>query len=276
MGHELHQRCLLVLGIVACVVAIQSPAAAERPCDDGASLLNTHVCDPVSGTSTGAGVLPVADDGFTYSVESACKVGDERCAQGQRICRTSDGKSGTWFVLIRTDDETGDSQPMRVVCLEQAEARAIRTISPAMVRRAFERLDWPTSDLQLQPPDGQTLINFDTNFFTDNTTPTTRTVTLLGQQVEIEATPSEYTWDFGDGASESTSSPGAAYPDLDVTHEYASEGRVSPSVATTYQGRYRINGGGWQQIPGTLTLQGDPEALRVRSASPRLVGTTSY
>ncbi|MFD1946485.1 PKD domain-containing protein [Nocardioides aestuarii] len=145
-----------------------------------------------------------------------------------------------------------------------------------MVRRAFERLSWPTSELQLQPPDGQTLINFDTNFFTDNTAPTTRSVTLLGQQVEIEATPSGYTWDFGDGASRTTSSPGAAYPDLDVTHEYASEGRVSPSVATTYQGRYRINGGGWQQIPGTLTLPGEPEALRVRSASPRLVGTASY
>ena len=142
-----------------------------------------------------------------------------------------------------------------------------------MVRREMERLDWPRARLEVQPPDGQTLVNFDTNFFTRDTEPTRQTVTLLGQRVEIEAAPTEYTWDYGDGSSETTTSPGAAYPDLDVTHEYADPGQVSPSVATTYSGRYRINGGGWEQIPGTLTLPGESVELRVRSASPRLVAS---
>ncbi|HEX6150783.1 PKD domain-containing protein, partial [Nocardioides sp.] len=84
--------------------------------------------------------------------------------------------------------------------------------------------------------------------------------------------PSEYTWHFGDGTSSTTSSPGAAYPDLDVTHTYEDPGRVAPSVDTTYTGRYRVNGDAWQEIPGSLTVAGEPEALRVRSASPQLVG----
>ncbi len=159
------------------------------------------------------------------------------------------------------------------MCLTPADVSGLNTITPAMVRREMQRLDWPQAQLEVQPPDGQTLINFDTNFFTDNDRPTTQTVTLLGQRVEIEAAPSEYTWEFGDGATRTTSSPGAAYPDLDVTHDYADPGRVAPSVSTTYTGRYRINGGGWQAIPGSLTVPGDPVALRVRSASPHLVGT---
>ncbi|MGZ5399104.1 MAG: hypothetical protein ACXWDM_03755, partial [Nocardioides sp.] len=76
----------------------------------------------------------------------------------------------------------------------------------------------------------------------------------------------------GDGSTMTTSSPGAAYPDLDVTHDYADPGRVAPSVSTTYTGRYRINGDAWQKIPGSLTVPGESVSLRVRSASPLLVG----
>ena len=148
-------------------------------------------------------------------------------------------------------------------------------ITPGMVRREFERLSWPAAELEVQPPDGQTLINFDTNFFTRNTSATTQTVTLLGQQVTIEARPTSYRWNFGDGVSLTTSTPGAPYPALDVTHDYADPGQVNPSVDTVYQGRYRINDDEWQAIPGSLTVSGEPVGLRVRSASPHLVGASN-
>ena len=268
-------RLLVMVAMVVSLLSLAPPAIAG--CGNDTSWRETSTdCYRPPGEVQDA-VATAADDGVTYTLESRCKVGGEvRNCPANATCTLENGRRGLIYIVYRTVDATGERTRYGTTCLTPGQYNALETITPAMVRREFERLDWPTSELQLQPPDGQTLINFDTNFFTDNTTPTTRTVTLLGQQVEIEATPSEYTWDFGDGASQTTSSPGAAYPDLDVTHEYASEGRVSPSVATTYQGRYRINGGGWQQIPGTLTLQGEPEALRVRSASPRLVGTTSY
>ncbi len=213
-----------------------------------------------------------ASDGYTYSLSTRCKPGGD-CTRDERICRTGGGASGTWYVLTRTTLRSGASENIGVVCLTPADVAGLDTITPAMVRREMQRLDWPQAELEVQPPDGQTLINFETNFFTDNARPTTQTVTLLGQRVTIEATPSEYTWKFGDGAARTTSSPGAAYPGLDVTHDYADPGRVSPSVDTTYTGRYRINGDAWQQVPGSLTVPGDPVALRVRSASPHLVGT---
>jgi len=141
-----------------------------------------------------------------------------------------------------------------------------------MVERAFRRLSWPASPLVVQPPKGRTLVNFDTNFFTTNSHPTTRTVTLIGQPVTIEATPTQYTWHFGDGIQLTTTDSGAPYPDLRITHRYTQVADVRPSVDTTYSGRFRVGGGAWQDISDTLTVAGSPVALEVVSATPHLVG----
>ena len=143
------------------------------------------------------------------------------------------------------------------------------------MRHAFERLSWPASTLVVQPPRGRTLVNFDTNFYTTNTHPTTRTVTLVGQPVTIEATPTAYTWHFDApdaDAGRTTADPGAAYPDLRVTYRYLRVGAVHPSVDTTYSGRYRVGNGPWRRIPATLTVTGTAVDLQVVSATPHLVG----
>jgi hypothetical protein len=43
-------------------------------------------------------------------------------------------------------------------------------------------------------------------------------------------------------------------------------------VDVTYQGRYRVDDGPWQDIPETLTVDGTPASLQVLSATPHLVG----
>jgi hypothetical protein len=157
-------------------------------------------------------------------------------------------------------------------CLSQDQADQISGLTPGFVERAFKRLHWPSSDLVIEPPDGKTLVNFATNFYTTNTTPTTQTVTLLGQRISVEATPTQYTWHFGVGETGlTTTDPGAAYPDLQVTHRYLHVGTDHPSVDTTYTGRYRVNNGSWQTIPDALTVPGQPVDLQVVSATPHLV-----
>lgn len=145
-------------------------------------------------------------------------------------------------------------------------------LTAGMIRRAFAELRLPASTLVIQPPDGLTLVNFDTNFYTTSTRPLTRTVTLLGQRVTLEATPSTYHWTFGDGRELSTSHPGAPYPDLTVTHNYLRKGTYRPSLATTYTGRYRVGGGPWRSITGTVTIDGSGQPLRAIEAQPKLVG----
>ncbi|WP_408899223.1 PKD domain-containing protein [Nocardioides sp. R1-1] len=147
-----------------------------------------------------------------------------------------------------------------------------RTVTVADVRRAFGELKLPPGTLVIQPPDGLTLVNFATNFYTTATTPIATTITLLEQAVTLEATPTSYTWDFGDGHTLTTHEPGAPYPDLTITHDYQHTGDYQPSLATTYTGRYRIADGPWQTIPDTVTIPGPTQALRVIEAQPKLVG----
>lgn len=247
----------------ASCVAASNLTQAQGECDKSAD----EVRDLYSTAS---------DDGYTYDLDPRCKAGDRRVnCQVLATCTTADGAEGTIFIIWRYEDDTGARTRVGTACLTPSEFAGLGMITPAMVRREMQRLDWPTAQLEVEPPDGQTLIHFDTNFFTTNTRPTTQTVVLLGQRVTIEAAPVEYTWHFGDGASMTTDSPGAAYPELDVTHEYVEPGELSPSVDTTYTGRYRVNGDAWQTIPGSLTVAGEPVALRVRSATPHLVGSSA-
>jgi hypothetical protein len=144
-------------------------------------------------------------------------------------------------------------------------------ITPGMVAAAMATIPVPPSRLQVQPANGRTLVNFDTNFFTA-TEPFDVVVTLLGQQVALHIVPSQFGWQFGDGGSLSTAEPGAPYPQLDVTHSYLEKGRVAPSVDTTYTAQYSVNGGPWQGVPGSVTIPGEPVELEVLTATPTLVG----
>lgn len=157
-------------------------------------------------------------------------------------------------------------------CPQDPGPAAEPEVTPGMVAAAFRRIPLPESELSVQPPNGRTLVNFETNFFTEDTGEFTRTVTLLGRQVELRIWPSQFGWRFGDGETARTTSPGAAYPDLEITHRYLEGGRVSPSVDTTYAAQFRVDGGPWRDVAGTVTIPGSPEALRVVTARPVLVG----
>jgi len=145
-------------------------------------------------------------------------------------------------------------------------------VTPGLVSTAFRRLPLPEAKLVIQPPNGRTLVNFETNFYTEQAE-FTRTVTLLGRQVELRIWPASFGWRFGDGESEESTSPGAAYPDLEITHKYLKTGRVSPSVDTTYAAQFRVDGGPWRDVTGTVTIPGSPHALRIVEARPILVGS---
>ena len=222
-----------------------------------------------SGSETNGYISAHSD--HTYSIRPACEIGGlALCAEPGRC--SIDGHDGSLFNVYQdADPEPLDWQ----ACLTDQEAEHLGGITPGVVQHAFERLTWPVSPLVVQPPKGRTLVNFDTNFYTTNTSPTTQTVTLIGQPVTIEATPTQYRWHFSSAADDTdriTTDPGAAYPDLRVTYRYLHVGTVRPSLDTTYAGRYRVGTGPWRTIPDTLTVPGAPVDLQVVSATPHLVG----
>lgn len=170
-------------------------------------------------------------------------------------------RDGVWVPLA--GQCFGDSPP---------EADAVEpTVTPALVLNEIRRIGLPTLQAMTQP-EGKTLVNFDTIFYTD-AQPFTASVPLLGQQVDIVAEPTEYTWHHGDGGLTRTRGPGAPYPAKDVVYRYSdADITVRPRVDVAYTARFRVNGGPWRDIDDTVTITGPEGVLRVSEATPVLSG----
>ena len=78
--------------------------------------------------------------------------------------------------------------------------------------------------------------------------------TLGGTTVEVEITPTNYAWSFGDGATMNTVSLGRPYPQAsDIGHSYeqsslSAGGAFPVTVEISFSVRYRVNGGAWQPL----------------------------
>lgn len=145
------------------------------------------------------------------------------------------------------------------------------TITPALVSTAFQRIPLPRLRTIAQPAT-KTLVNFDTIFHVE-ADPLRRDVTLLGQRIELDITPSSFTWTWGDGQSDTTHTPGAAYPSRAVVHRYLdADVTVEATVTVTWTARWRVNGGAWADVPGSVRTTGPAATLRVVEAVPNLAG----
>lgn len=80
-----------------------------------------------------------------------------------------------------------------------------------------------------------------------------------------------FDWRFGDGAALTTTTPGAPYPDLQVTHAYRQPGTYAADVTVTWTADFRVGGGPWQAVGGSVTTTSEPLGLWAREATPVLV-----
>jgi hypothetical protein len=248
-------------------MACEAPAHADP--EVGGTLGDVYGTEVYTGSETAElfASSGSSGDGHTYAVRPKCgdaSNGEAICSQVQE-CTADDGEQGIMMILLRDGESYGET------CLSDTQAGNLGVITPGLVLREFKRLTWPESPLTIQPPGGKTAVNFTTYFFTDNVEPTTQTVTIIGQEVEIEATPTSYRYRFDAHDTVDTRRAGGPYPSGDVTHEYAYQGGTRPSIDTVYSGRYRVNGGGWQDIPETVTVEGASVALRIVEVRPTLV-----
>lgn len=83
-------------------------------------------------------------------------------------------------------------------------------VVPVLTAEEFRRLPLPAPALTVQPDQGWVLVNIQTIVYTDPT-PVTLTTELLGVPVTVEATPTRFTYDWGDGHSTVTRDPGRPY-----------------------------------------------------------------
>ena len=179
------------------------------------------------------------------------------CPDGQVLYELRGLHDDVWFPLeVRCATDPPDVSP---------------TVTPALVARAFQRIPLPSLRSVTQPAN-KTLINFDTIFYVD-AQPLHRTLTLLGQRVELEITPSTFRWVHGDGTTGVTHTAGAAYPAKDVVYRYQhAHTTVRQHVEIVWTARWSLDGGPFQDVDGTVTTVGPETPLRVAEATPALSG----
>ena len=255
----------------------------------------TLVCDdPTSGTAGGSGdgppngpAAPVANSYYQYAWAPACPsnvpqgdtVPQEECANFQSCPNPNQFMWALWSRLIKMTQGGPTEGPWSLIettCQRQKPSDApsevvIPEVTWQMVLTEIRRVGLPAMTVQVQPA-GQTLVNFDTIFYTEPST-FARTLEILGRVVEVEARPSRFLWTYGDGRSQITTTPGAPYPAKTIVHRYRdAHVTVHPRVDVVYTAQFRVDGGEWQDIPETITIPGPSVDLRIREATPVLSG----
>ncbi|PVG80984.1 hypothetical protein DDE18_20725 [Nocardioides gansuensis] len=190
-------------------------------------------------------------------------------------------EGGLVFTVI-THAADGTSTTDTYECIKEEEATKGKPIDiPAEVAKAFRKVGLPTSSLVVQPPGGRTLVNLDT-IFSSQAERFTTDVALdpVKITVSLEIWPQSFKWHFGDGSTPRlTDWPGKPWTEgADVstliTHTYSKVGEKIPvSVDTTWAARWRVKGtdNPWQDVAGTVTIEGTPQQISVLEAKPLLV-----
>ncbi|MBT0767944.1 hypothetical protein KIH74_03355 [Kineosporia sp. J2-2] len=160
------------------------------------------------------------------------------------------------------------------ICLGATDPNEPPPVIPVLTQEDFQRLPLPASPIVVQPPNGRTLVNIPTNLYADADTVTLPT-TILGQPVQVRATPEEFRWTYGDGESLTTEDAGAAYPELRTAHVYQHSGARRVGLTTVYSGEYSVSGGPWLPVDGTATVESPVSTVQVVAAENRLVAAGS-
>jgi hypothetical protein len=155
-----------------------------------------------------------------------------------------------------------------------------KPVDVGVVRRQPSWVDVLTAIRRVGVPPGQvqaphfTLVNLKTTFYTRPQTVDT-SLQIIGYTVDVRIHAISYTWHWGDGSTLTTDTPGRPYPAKDVTHTYTHATDPGEPLAlrvdVTYQGRYRVDGGAWTDIPQPITVPGPTTRLPVKQASAVLV-----
>jgi hypothetical protein len=125
------------------------------------------------------------------------------------------------------------------------------TVDPRQVAlSARDRLPVPAGQIRINP--ARALAGLATWYWYQGYDghPLTKTVSELGVTVQVQATPTAFRWDFGDGATLTSRGLGRAFPKRStITHTYqAAHEQVTVRCTFEFSVRWRVPGGPWAPL----------------------------
>ncbi len=126
------------------------------------------------------------------------------------------------------------------------------TVDPRQLAlSARDRLPMPSGTIKANP--ARALTGLATWFWLDGYRgqPLSKTVSEFGVTVQVQATPTAFRWDFGDGATMTSTDPGRPFPQQStITHTYqAAREQVTVRCTFDFTVRWRVPSGPWAPLP---------------------------
>jgi len=247
-------------------------------------------CTESSTADAGVGSGEFMVSGASQECESAVEtvqsgasleVGDPACSLGgSATCTAGEACEGAGQLFeTHWAFPDGHSEPGPQICVGGEQA-PVAQVTAVRVLEAFRRVRLPTPALGTSPPDGTTLVNIPTIFYT-RAEPFGRDVNVLGRRVHLEIAPVSYEWLVGQGGDFETTWPGSPYqrgvtpqsdPDAYVTWTYDRASEEAATVKVVWGATWSLAGKPMGQVPGTVVMTSPAAPLRVRSARPVLTG----
>jgi hypothetical protein len=151
------------------------------------------------------------------------------------------------------------------------------TTTPVVTTREVAHLVPAVGTLGMEPK-GWMVVGLPTNFYAD-AAPSVVSTTLLGSPAEVRFTPVSYVWDHGDGSVTTSVSGGATWAALGLaefsetstSHTYDRPGEYTISLTIQHSAEYRIGGGAWRSLAGTVPSTSLPITASAKTAKTVLV-----
>ena len=136
----------------------------------------------------------------------------------------------------------------------------------------------PAPGTQRMEPDGWVVVGLPANIYS-LVEPEIVPGQLLGRPADVRFTPVTWHWDYGDGSTASLGTKGATWAALGLrefdatptSHVYRAAGEYTIRLSIAYRAEYRLAGGGFVPIAGTITLPANELHITAGGAKTVLV-----
>ncbi len=137
----------------------------------------------------------------------------------------------------------------------------------------------PVAGTAAMEPSGWMVVGLATNFF-GSAERQVQAGTVLDAPAEVRFTPVSYEWDFGDGQSLSSPSPGSSWANLGLpefsptmtSHVYSSPGTYTIRLTVSFAAEYRFGADAFSPLAGTVPSMTNEIVALAGDAQTVLVG----
>jgi hypothetical protein len=178
----------------------------------------------------------------------ACSPNAKNAVQG--LCSTTPcALRGLYFAVRTLHLPNGAQQPAGYQCVTLDQASVRPGLSAADVYAAIRQVKLPGGHLTITP-DHRGLANLPSFFWLQGATQPPVDLPLAGSTIHAEFRVVAYRWAFGDGQSQTTSSPGAAGQASQVQVAYRGHGRYRVQVLVGWVASAWLDGEPVGQVEG--------------------------